>query len=65
MVLRSSIARIRAPASGNGTTDPVVFGCDLNGNGVLNEATDGEWVAMSYLTWMDLCAYADWADYGL
>lgn len=52
---------IRAPASGNGTTDPVVFGCDLNGNGVLNEATDGEWVAMSYLTWMDLCAYADWA----
>jgi formylglycine-generating enzyme required for sulfatase activity len=52
---------IRAPASGNGTTDPVVFGCDLNNNGVFDESGDGEWIAMNYLSWMDLAAYADWA----
>ncbi len=52
---------IRAPGSGNGTTDPVAFGCDLNGNGVFDEAGDGEWVAMNYLSWMDLAAFADWA----
>lgn len=37
------------------------YGCDANGNDVLNEPTDGEWVACNYLTWMDLCAYFDWA----
>ena len=52
---------IRAPASGNGTTNPVVFGCDANVNGVFDESTDGEWVAANLLNWMDHCAYADWA----
>lgn len=41
--------------------DPYVFGCDLNDNDTPNEAADGEWIAMNYLSWMDLCAYADWA----
>ncbi|MEW5895592.1 MAG: SUMF1/EgtB/PvdO family nonheme iron enzyme [Candidatus Omnitrophota bacterium] len=40
---------------------PYTFGCDLNDNEVLDEYDDGEWIAMHYLTWMDLCAYADWA----
>jgi formylglycine-generating enzyme required for sulfatase activity len=52
---------IRCPASGNGTTASIIFGCDLNGNGTFNEANDGEWIACNYLTWMDIAAYADWA----
>lgn len=52
---------IRCPASGNGTTNPIVFGCDFNANGTFNESGDGEWIAMNYLSWMDLCAYASWA----
>ncbi|HNX68597.1 MAG TPA: SUMF1/EgtB/PvdO family nonheme iron enzyme [Candidatus Omnitrophota bacterium] len=55
---RNSIA---APTSGNGTTNRIIFGCDLNNNGTFNESSDGEWIAMNYLTWMDVCAYADWA----
>lgn len=41
--------------------DPVYFYCDLNNNKVANEANDGQWQAMNYLSWADLCAYADWA----
>ena len=52
---------IRAPASGNGDTNRVVFGCDLNANGTFNEPSDGEWIAMNFMSWMDLAAYADWA----
>ncbi len=46
------------------------FGCDANNNAgtdgsanwfLLNEAADGQWVACNYLSWADLCAYADWA----
>ncbi len=52
---------IRAPASGNGTTNPVVFGCDLNDNGTFDEQDDGQGVAMNFINWMDMSAYADWA----
>ncbi|MCK5581220.1 MAG: SUMF1/EgtB/PvdO family nonheme iron enzyme [Candidatus Omnitrophica bacterium] len=57
---------VRAPDAGNGTTAPVVFGCDYASNGSAGNATfdetgDGEGIAMNYLTWMDLAAYADWA----
>ncbi|MFH1856058.1 MAG: hypothetical protein ABH836_02360 [Candidatus Omnitrophota bacterium] len=52
---------IRCPAAGNGTTDPITFGCDLNGNGIFNESADGEWIACNYLFWMDTVAYGDWA----
>ncbi len=52
---------IRAPASGNGTTNPVVFGCDLNDNGTFDEQDDGSNTAMNLINWMDMCAYADWA----
>jgi len=51
---------IKAPTN-NGTTNRVIFGCDLNNNGVFNESGDGEWIAMNYMSWTDLCAYADWA----
>ena len=52
---------IRCPASGNGTTNPITFGCDLDADGTFNESTDGEWAACNYLSWMDLAAFADWA----
>ena len=42
-------------------TTPVTFYCDLNANGIGNESADGEWIACNYLSWLDLCAYADWA----
>ena len=55
---RSGIA---CPASGNGTTDPITFGVDGDGDGTFNESDDGQWRAANYLSWMDVCAYADWA----
>ena len=52
---------IRCLASGNGTTKPITFYCDLNNNNIPNEATDGEFIACDYLSWPDMAAYADWA----
>jgi formylglycine-generating enzyme required for sulfatase activity len=52
---------VAAPAAGNGATAPVVFGCDLNANGTLDEADDGGWNTAIDLTWMDTAAYAAWA----
>lgn len=58
---------IRLPASIPGS-GPVTFGCDYgvggNGNagdGSYDQTDDGEWIALNYASWMDLCAYADWA----
>ena len=42
-------------------TNPIIFYCDFNGNGIPNEPTDGEFIACNYLSWPDLIAYADWA----
>lgn len=41
--------------------DPITFYCDYDGDGVGNESNDGQWIACNFLTWMDGCAYADWA----
>ena len=47
---------------GNATTLlPAVYGCNLNGNTTYNEAADGEWIACNFLSYMDACAYMDWA----
>lgn len=40
---------------------PITFFCDLNANGVGNEADDGEWLACNWLNWTDAAAFADWA----
>lgn len=45
------------PGSGSSYT----FTCDLDDDDTGNESNDGEWIAMNYIAWMDLCAYADWA----
>jgi len=55
---RSGIA---CPGSGNGTTDPITFGVDGDSDGNFNESDDGQWRAANYLSWIDVCAYADWA----
>ncbi len=41
--------------------DPYAFTCDFDDNDTGNQSGDGEWIAMNYLSWMDLLAYADWA----
>jgi formylglycine-generating enzyme required for sulfatase activity len=51
---------IRAPASFTANV-PITFGCDLNADGTFNGSTDGEWIAVNYLKWTDLAAFADWA----
>jgi len=51
---------IRCPATFN-SSNPITFGCDYDGDGTFDESTDGEWIAMNYLSWPDVCAYADWA----
>jgi formylglycine-generating enzyme required for sulfatase activity len=53
---RQTLTAVSDPASG-----PYTFGCDLDDDNIVDESTDGEWIAMNYITWMDLCAYADWA----
>jgi formylglycine-generating enzyme required for sulfatase activity len=40
---------------------PAMYGCNLNGNSTYNESADGEWIACNFLSWMDGCAYVDWA----
>ncbi len=46
---------------GTSSTVPAVYACNLNSNTVYNEATDGEWIACNFLTWMDGCAYLFWS----
>lgn len=41
--------------------DPITFYCDLNNNEIGGEADDGQWLTSNFLSWMDGCAYADWA----
>jgi formylglycine-generating enzyme required for sulfatase activity len=46
-----------------GGTDIKTFGADLDdgGSADYDETTDGEWIAMNYISYMDLVAFADWA----
>lgn len=40
---------------------PALYACNLTGNSLFNESTDGEWLACNFFTWMDQCAYLDWS----
>jgi len=44
-----------------GPNEQIIFGHDLNNNGVLNEPDDGEWVACNWLNNQDLLTFLDWA----
>lgn len=46
---------------GISATNPAVFGCNANVNGVWDEALDGQNVALNSISWADLTAYLDWA----
>lgn len=46
---------------GVASTIPAVYACNLNGNGVFNEASDGKDIACNFLSWGDLAAYLDWS----
>lgn len=43
------------------TADPLIFFCDYDGNYSRNDSTDGQSIACNFLSWMDVCAYLDWA----
>jgi formylglycine-generating enzyme required for sulfatase activity len=40
---------------------PAVYACNLDVDANYNEAVDGEWIACNHISWMDGCAYVDWA----
>lgn len=50
---------IRCIPPSNG--DPLYFFCDLDGDGIANEAADGQNLAMNHMSYDDLKAYLDWA----
>lgn len=52
---------IRIAAPGTAATIPAIYGCDLNVNGVFNEAADGQNLACNWLSWPDLLTYLDWS----
>ncbi|NJL15262.1 MAG: SUMF1/EgtB/PvdO family nonheme iron enzyme [Microscillaceae bacterium] len=52
---------IEISTSGVAFATPAIYGNDLNGNDVFDEATDGGNIACNYLSWEDLKAYLDWA----
>ncbi len=52
---------VSCPKTGNGTTNPINFYCDYNGDGIGNELNDGQTIACGYLIWADGLAYLDWA----
>jgi len=39
---------------------PAVLACNLDGDALFGEATDGQDIAANFLSWGDLCAYLDW-----
>ena len=53
--------KINIKTPGVASTTPAVYGCNLNGNGVYDEATDGEWIACNYIFGADVLAFLDWA----
>jgi formylglycine-generating enzyme required for sulfatase activity len=52
---------IKIKTSGVSAITPAVYGCDLNNNGVFDEASDGQNIGCNWLAWSDLMAYLDWA----
>ena len=46
---------------GTASTVPAVYACNLDDDGIYNEADDGQHIACNYLSWDDLTAYIDWA----
>ncbi|MBK8338912.1 MAG: hypothetical protein IPK99_02370 [Flavobacteriales bacterium] len=45
---------------GVASTVPAVYACNLDGDAVYGEVTDGKNIACNWLSWGDLTAYLDW-----
>lgn len=60
---QGTVANRQAVKAGSNPADGAVytFSVDLDDDNTGDESNDGEWIAMNYLSWMDLAAYADWA----
>ena len=41
--------------------NPVVFYCDMNGNGIHNEKDDGQNVSCNFISWWDDISFSDWS----
>lgn len=54
-----NFVEIKTPGTPN--TQPAIYGVDGDEDNVYDEATDGGSIACGYLTWLDGCAYSDWA----
>jgi len=52
---------IEISTSGVASGTPAKYGCDLDGDNIYDENTDGEWVACGWITWPDVAAYLDWS----
>ncbi len=52
---------IQCPSTGNGTTDPITFGCSFDTDTIYNEVNDGQNIVANYLQVQDVFAYGDWA----
>ncbi len=52
---------IRCNATIPASPAPATFYCDLSGNGIGGEASDGKEIACNYVSWGDLTAYLDWS----
>lgn len=47
--------------AGLANTTPAVYACNLDGDAVFGEATDGKDIACGWMSWGDLAAYLDWS----
>ena len=46
---------------GVASTTPATYACNLDGDAVFGEATDGKDIACGWMNWGDLAAYMDWS----
>ncbi|WP_133122174.1 SUMF1/EgtB/PvdO family nonheme iron enzyme [Brumimicrobium salinarum] len=60
-IMNRNGVRIITPGNLSPDNKPAIYGCDLNNNGVFNEADDGQNLACNYLSWPDILAYLDWS----
>lgn len=59
--LQADRSGVKIKIPGNPSAIPALYGCDLNSNGVFNEADDGQHISCNWLSWADGSAYSDWA----
>jgi len=61
IILNADLFRNGVVIEETSSQGPFKFGHDANGNGIFNEADDGQNRAMNFISWDALCAYLDWS----